>query len=72
MLRRNPRRPRRLFTVVCHRVRLALAELLKERFDIDHTTLQVDPGGPEADPAQVVPRQHCPDPHGPRHRGGHS
>ncbi|MEV4381956.1 cation diffusion facilitator family transporter [Streptosporangium sp. NPDC049644] len=56
----------------CHRVRLALAELLKERFDIDHTTLQVDPGGPEADPAQAVPRQHCPDPHGPRHRGGHS
>ncbi|MGW0803714.1 cation diffusion facilitator family transporter [Nonomuraea sp. NPDC002799] len=44
----------------CHRVRTRLADLLHQRFDIGHTTLQVDHGLPGLDP-------HCADPHGPRH-----
>ncbi|MDQ4019236.1 MAG: cation diffusion facilitator family transporter [Actinomycetota bacterium] len=32
----------------CHRIRLELEALLRERFDIDHTTLQVDHVGVEA------------------------
>lgn len=46
----------------CHQVRARLAELLHERFDIGHTTLQVDHGVPESG-------RHCTDPHGPRHTG---
>ncbi|MBF8189584.1 cation transporter [Nonomuraea sp. K274] len=44
----------------CHQVRTRLADLLHERFEIGHTTLQVDHGIPGLDP-------HCVDPHGPRH-----
>ncbi|MEO3885069.1 cation diffusion facilitator family transporter [Nonomuraea sp. B5E05] len=44
----------------CHDVRTRLARLLHERFEIGHTTLQVDHGMPGLDP-------HCSDPHGPRH-----
>ncbi|WP_240506287.1 cation diffusion facilitator family transporter [Thermoactinospora rubra] len=51
----------------CHEVRQRLAGLLHDRFGIEHTTLQVDHGGDR--PGEDL---HCPDPHGPRHRGGHS
>lgn len=46
----------------CHGVRTRLADLLRERFEIEHSTLQVDHGKIAAD-------EHCPDPHGPRHVG---
>ncbi|WP_328807535.1 cation diffusion facilitator family transporter [Nonomuraea antri] len=48
----------------CHPVRARLADLLHERFAIGHTTLQVDHGSPGA-------ADHCADPHGPSHQGGH-
>ncbi|NUT10279.1 MAG: cation transporter [Nonomuraea sp.] len=44
----------------CHKVRTRLSDLLHERFEIGHTTLQVDHGRPDLD-------RHCEDPHGPRH-----
>jgi cobalt-zinc-cadmium efflux system protein len=46
----------------CHSLRVRLASLLHDRFDIGHTTLQVDHGAAETD-------EHCEDPHGPRHLG---
>jgi cobalt-zinc-cadmium efflux system protein len=46
--------------VDCHKVRTRLSDLLHERFEIGHTTLQVDHGRPDLD-------RHCEDPHGPRH-----
>ncbi|MEV0353768.1 cation diffusion facilitator family transporter [Nonomuraea sp. NPDC050680] len=46
----------------CHRVRTRLADLLHDRFEIGHTTLQVDHGLKDR-------AEHCEDPHGPRHLG---
>jgi cobalt-zinc-cadmium efflux system protein len=46
----------------CHSLRVRLASLLHDRFDIGHTTLQVDHGAAETG-------EHCEDPHGPRHLG---
>ncbi|WP_336208943.1 cation diffusion facilitator family transporter [Nonomuraea sp. LPB2021202275-12-8] len=46
----------------CHDVRVRLAALLHDRFEIGHTTLQVDHGAAETG-------GHCEDPHGPRHLG---
>lgn len=45
----------------CHTVRARLAGLLRERFGIEHTTLQVDHGTDAAN---------CVNPHGPVHRRG--
>ncbi|RJL31296.1 cation diffusion facilitator family transporter [Bailinhaonella thermotolerans] len=45
----------------CHAVRQELAALLRDRFEIAHTTLQVDHGDAGQD---------CPEAHGPRHRAG--
>ncbi len=39
----------------CHRRRRELQTLLRERFDIDHTTLQVDHEHPPAAPQQIDP-----------------
>jgi cobalt-zinc-cadmium efflux system protein len=44
----------------CHQVCTRLADLLHDRFEIGHTTLQVDHGIPGLE-------RHCADPHGPRH-----
>ncbi len=46
----------------CHNVRVRLAGLLHDRFEIGHTTLQIDHGAPDTG-------EHCEDPHGPRHLG---
>ncbi|MEV6152166.1 cation diffusion facilitator family transporter [Nonomuraea sp. NPDC052129] len=46
----------------CHQVRTRLADLLHDRFEIGHTTLQVDHGLKDR-------TEHCEDPHGPRHLG---
>ncbi|MGW2162167.1 cation diffusion facilitator family transporter [Nonomuraea sp. NPDC001699] len=56
----------------CHAARLAVERLLRERHDIEHTTLQVDhamPGGHAFDEDGGLRRltPHCPDPHGPTH-----
>lgn len=50
----------------CHATRLRLAGLLHDRFDIGHTTLQVDHGTDRGTAGEV---EHCEDSHGPRHLG---
>ncbi|GAA2416785.1 cation diffusion facilitator family transporter [Actinomadura vinacea] len=47
----------------CHAVRRDLQELLRSRYGITHTTLEVD---------HIDEDFHCEDPHGPRHVGGGS
>ncbi|MEY9877000.1 cobalt-zinc-cadmium efflux system protein [Streptacidiphilus sp. MAP12-33] len=58
----------------CHAVRLTLERELRERYAIDHTTLQVDHVSPET--LQLGDRPaaedaHCRDPHGSAHRAAH-
>jgi cobalt-zinc-cadmium efflux system protein len=60
----------------CHAVRLTLEHELRERYEIDHTTLQVDHASPEtlqlgAAPARAEDAAHCRDPHGSPHRAAH-
>jgi cobalt-zinc-cadmium efflux system protein len=60
----------------CHAVRLTLERELRERYEIDHTTLQVDHASPEtlqlgATGAQAEDSAHCRDPHGSPHRAAH-
>jgi cobalt-zinc-cadmium efflux system protein len=50
----------------CHATRLRLAGLLHDRFDIGHTTLQIDHG---TDRGTAGETEHCEDSHGPRHLG---
>jgi cobalt-zinc-cadmium efflux system protein len=50
----------------CLGTRLRLADLLHDRFDIGHTTLQIDHG---TDRGTAGETEHCEDSHGPRHRG---
>lgn len=55
----------------CHAVRQATEAMLRDRYGIEHTTLQVDHA-----PAQLLEIgrvdeiRHCHDPHGPSHPGG--
>ncbi|WP_042371202.1 cation diffusion facilitator family transporter [Streptacidiphilus neutrinimicus] len=60
----------------CHAVRVALEHELRERYEIDHTTLQVDHASPEtlqlgSAPARAQDAAHCRDPHGSPHRAAH-
>jgi cobalt-zinc-cadmium efflux system protein len=60
----------------CHAVRLTLERELRERYAIDHTTLQVDHASPETlqlggTGAQAEEATHCRDPHGSAHRATH-
>ncbi|MDI2129140.1 cation diffusion facilitator family transporter [Yinghuangia seranimata] len=55
----------------CHAVQVTLQRLLRARWDIDHTTLQVDhapPGVWEIADAPGEADAHCADPHGTVHR----
>ncbi|MEU8135855.1 cation diffusion facilitator family transporter [Streptodolium elevatio] len=61
----------------CHAVRDRLERVLRERWQVEHTTLQVDhapPGvweiaeGPKAEGATSADPSHCADPHGTVHR----
>ncbi|MFI7190035.1 cation diffusion facilitator family transporter [Nocardia nova] len=53
----------------CHTARTTLADLLADRFHIDHATLQVDHAEPEVLTLGAPdPSLHCDDSHGPVHR----
>ncbi|MYW05105.1 cation diffusion facilitator family transporter [Streptomyces sp. SID3343] len=51
----------------CHRVRDRLEEHLQERYEITHTTLQVDHAEPATLAIGTVRAAHCADPHGATH-----
>jgi cobalt-zinc-cadmium efflux system protein len=60
----------------CHAVRLTLERELRERYAIDHTTLQVDHVSPQTLQLGVAHPEsedaaHCRDPHGSAHRATH-
>lgn len=46
----------------CHRAQVGIEEVLRERYHLDHTTLQVDHAGP--DTALAEAEAHCRDSHG--------
>ncbi|MET8157707.1 cation diffusion facilitator family transporter [Sphaerisporangium sp. NPDC005289] len=51
----------------CHAVRVAAERLVRDEYDIGHTTLQVDHATPELLTIGQA-EAHCADPHGPAHR----
>lgn len=51
----------------CHNARTAVAELLADRYHIDHATLQVDHAEPDLLQVGRNPATHCEDSHGPAH-----
>jgi cobalt-zinc-cadmium efflux system protein len=57
----------------CHAGRVAMQQILTDRYALTHTTLQVDHVGEDLLHIGVEKSQdaHCADPHGPVHRGDH-
>ena len=54
----------------CHAIRLIAEQMLRDRYGVEHTTLQVDHASPELLTIDVPNGRHCADPHGPTHRNG--